>query len=193
MMVMVSNQGNLEFGYMAAKWPGCVGHLYSPGGQRGPWDFMPYALDNGAFAGFDHDEWLALLHWSLRFGQRPLWAVVPDVVANHALTLQLWHRHASEVRARGLRPAFACQDGADFDSVPDDDCMLFLGGTTAWKEAAIGPWCKRFPGRVHVGRVNTWDRLVRCWRAGAVSVDGTGWFHHRQKADLCKFVRETRS
>lgn len=61
---------------------------------------------------------------------------------------------------------------------------------------AIAPWCARFPGRVHVARVNTWDRLIACWRAGAISVDGTGWFHKARKGqnqgnDLRKFLRET--
>ncbi len=44
-----------------------------------------------------------------------------------------------------------------------------------------------------VGRVNRWDRLVRSWRAGAVSVDGTGWFHETngQLAELTKFIDET--
>jgi hypothetical protein len=78
-----------------------------------------------------------------------------------------------------------------FDDVPDEECVVFLGGSTEWKLAAINPWCARFPGRVHVGRVNTWERLVRCWRAGAIAVDGTGWFHRKQLADLTKFLGET--
>lgn len=82
-----------------------------------------------------------------------------------------------------------------FDDIPDDDCVLFLGGTTEWKDDAIGPWCARFPGRVHVGRVNNADRLLRCYHHGAISVDGTGWFHRavrsNQLAQLVRFVKET--
>jgi len=62
--------------------------------------------------------------------------------------------------------------------------------------SAIAPWCARFPGRVHVGRVNGWPRLRASWASGAISVDGTGWFHKgtggaSQAADLRKFLRET--
>jgi hypothetical protein len=86
-----------------------------------------------------------------------------------------------------------------FDDVPDPDCILFVGGSDEWKDAAIEPWCARFPGRVHVARVNTWRRLVTSWRAGAVSIDGTGWFRkgtvakvrETQHSELRKFLRET--
>ncbi|MCC6810533.1 MAG: hypothetical protein IT381_24095, partial [Deltaproteobacteria bacterium] len=177
MIVMVANQTGIEVGFMAARHPGRLGHLYSPGAQRGPWRELPYALDNGAYGSFVNDEawdegaWRSLLRWSVLSGQRPLWAVVPDVVGDRVATLERWHRYHAEVRAFGIRPAFAAQDGMTFEDVPAD-CVVFLGGSTDWKEAAIAPWCARFPGRVHVGRVNKWDRLVRCWRAGAVSVDG---------------------
>jgi hypothetical protein len=126
-------------------------------------------------------------------GVMPLWALVPDVVSNRAATLERWLRYAPIVRAAGLRPAFAAQDGMTFDDVPDGECVIFLGGSTEWKVGAIGPWCDRFPGRVHVARVNTWRRLVACWRAGAISVDGTGWFRKDsgQDRDLRKFLRET--
>lgn len=196
---MVSNRTGIEVGLLAARHPGRIGHLYSPGGERGPWSEIPYALDNGAWPAFLHshewDEarWRALLTWAVMSGVMPLWALVPDVVADRAATLERWARYAPMVRAAGLRPAFAAQDGMTFDDVPDDDCVIFLGGTTPWKVAAIAPWCARFPGRVHVARVNTWGRLVDCWRAGAISIDGTGWFRKGsgQEQDLRKFLRET--
>lgn len=199
LMVMVSNHTSFEMGYLAARHPGRIGHLYSPGAQRGPWQWMPYALDNGAYGAFtsgapwDEHAWRELLRWAALSGQRPLWAIVPDVVADRKATLDQWACFAPEVRAFGFRPALALQDGMTFDDVPDADCILFLGGSTKWKDEAIEPWCKAFPGRVHVGRVNRWDRLVRCWRAGAVSVDGTGWYHKQngQRAELVRFLRET--
>lgn len=96
--------------------------------------------------------------------------------------------YSPNLRQTGWPLAFAVQDGMTFDDVPAD-CVLFLGGSTEWKEAAIKPWCLRFPGRVHVGRVNTWRRLMACYEAGAISVDGTGWFtkHGGQAADLERF------
>jgi len=197
MIVMVSNQNRMEFGWMAGKWPGRVGHLYGPGGKRGPYNFMPYALDNGAYSAweanteFPEEPWRRLLHWGAEQLQQPLWAAVPDKVADRDRTLELWERYSPIVTAAGLRPAFVAQDGMTTDDVPDDDCMVFIGGTDLFKIPAIVPWCAAFPGRVHVGRVNKPDRLNRCYRAGAVSVDGTGWWHHQQRKELQQFLEAT--
>jgi hypothetical protein len=156
---------------------------------------MPYALDNGAFGAFtrkaewDPAPWFALLRWAQWSGQAPLWAIVPDVVGDRSETLKRWEIFAPKVRERGFTPAFAVQDGMTFDDAPGD-CVLFLGGSTEWKLGAIRPWCERFPGRVHVGRVNTVERLLLCYRAGAISVDGTGWFYKQQLAWLLKFLEE---
>ncbi len=204
-MIMPSNQTGIEVGILTMRYPGRIGHLYSPGGQRGPWAEVPYALDNGAWPAHKNgqpwveDEWRALLRWAALSGQRPLWALVPDVVGDREQTIERWHRYVGEIRALGWRPAFALQDGMTFADAPADDSLLFIGGSTEWKERAIGEWCPAFPGRVHVARVNTWRRLVACWRAGAVSVDGTGWFRKgtpgrtgdTQHGELRKFLRET--
>lgn len=208
MIVMVSNDSGMAIGYLAAKHEGQLGHLYSPGGQRGPWHFLPFALDNGAYSAWENDEewseaeWLELLEWAVRaaalLGLRPLWVLVPDVVADRIATLERWRKYAELVKAKGFRCAFAVQDRMTFADVPDDECVIFLGGSLEWKLANIETWCTRFPGRVHVAKVNTWDRLVRCWRAGAISVDGTGWFREgrsigsSQAGDLRKFLRETK-
>lgn len=200
---MVSNDSGIEVGLLAGKYPGRIGHLYAPEGQRGPWHEIPYALDNGAWGAhknnrpWDEASWRALLQWAAMSGIAPRWAVVPDVVANRVGTLVRWSQYAPLVRERGWRCAFAVQDGMTFADVPDDECVLFLGGSTKWKLNAIAPWCAKFPNRVHVARVNTWDRLVKCWRAGAISIDGTGWFRKgrsigdSQANDLRKFLRET--
>jgi hypothetical protein len=133
---------------------------------------------------FDKDAWRRLLEWSAESGQPPLWALVPDSVADRDRTLEKWERFSPVVRAAGFRPAFAVQDGMTFADVPDSDCMLFLGGTTAWKVAAIPTWCARFPGRVHVGRVTEAKRLWLCYESGAASVDGNGWHRITAKPGL---------
>lgn len=202
MLIMVSNATGIEVGLLAGRHPGRIGHLFSPGGERGPWRELPYALDNGAWGAHLNDrkwnesEWRRLLVWAAMSGVRPIWSVVPDVVGNRTETLERWMLFSPIVRSFGFRPAFAVQDGMTFADVPDTECVLFLGGSTEWKLGAIGPWCSRFPGRVHVARVNTWDRLIDCWRAGAISVDGTGWFRKgrggsSQFNDLRKFLNET--
>lgn len=204
-MVQVSNQTGIEIGLMAGKYPGRVGHMYSPGGQCGPWMEIPYALDNDAWPAAknkrprDHTGWLHLLAWAAMSGQQPLFAIVAGKVGDRDETMRMWDRHLPDVLRFGFRPAFAAQDGMTFGDVPLSDCMVFIGGSDEWKEDAIGPWCRQFMGRVHVGRVNTMRRLLLCYHAGAVSVDGTGWFRKgsygnkggSQRADLHKFLRES--
>lgn len=198
--VMVTNHSSLWFGYLAGRYPGSLGHLYSPGGQRGPWHFLPYALDNGAYSAFrrqaawDEGAWFDLLSWAVDRPLKPLWAVVPDVVGDREATLARWRAYLRHVVRRGFTPAFAVQDGMTFRDVPTDDCVLFIGGSTEWKVRSIAPWCSQFPGRVHVARVNDHVRLRHCLEAGAVSVDGTGWHHTKfgQLRRLVHFVSEGR-
>jgi hypothetical protein len=204
MIVMISNATGFDAGLLAGLYPGQIGHLFSPGAQRGPWPEVPYALDNGAYTAFlsgepwDESRWLVLLRWAALAGPLPLWALVPDVVGNRERTIASWERYAHVVRRFGFRAAFALQDGMTFADVPDEECVLFVGGSSEWKDAAIVPWCARFPGRVHVGRVNGWERLHASWKAGAISVDGTGWFHKTNSKNasqfntLRKFLRETK-
>jgi hypothetical protein len=195
--VMLSNQTGANFCYLAGKYEdhGLIGHLYSPGAQTGPHHFFPFALDNGAYGAYkngtewDLEEWKRLLLWAAMCGQMPLWALVPDVVENRTATIDKWHEFSPLVRHYGFRPGFAAQNGMSFDDVPSDDCVIFIGGDDEWKDAAIGPWCARFPGRVHVGRVTEMERLMKCHRAGAVSVDGTGWWHKKSKASAAQYIQ----
>jgi hypothetical protein len=180
MRVLLSNYCGAEIGYLAARYPGALGHLYSPGQQCGPWKFLPYALDNGAFPAFlrgkpfDVGAWRELLAWARVCGQRPTWALVPDVVGDATATLRAWDAYAAETATLGVPLAFAAQDGHEPSDVPDGAEVVFIGGSTEWKRAAITPWCRVFP-RVHVGRINTYRWLRVCEAAGAESVDGTGW------------------
>jgi hypothetical protein len=206
-MVMISNQTGFEAGLLCGIYPNHVGHLYSPGGERGPYPEVKHGYDNNKFncksklfpnkPEWDEARWRLMLRRAALSGVPPLWVLVPDEPGDRDGTLCSWDRYAPEVRAFGFRLAFAVQDGMAFGDVPDDDCVLFLGGGDEWKDAAIKPWCSRFPGRVHVGRVNGMPRLLAAYHAGAVSVDGTGWFHKDnnksggQLAMLRKFLRET--
>lgn len=184
-MVMVTNNNNITVGWLAGQFPGKIGHLYSPGGQRGPYHFIPYALDNGAYSAWAHktpwDEaaWFKLLEWAKLSARDPVWCVVPDVVGDRTATLAQYQRYSGEIERRGWLPAFAVQDGMTKTDVPSG-AVVFVGGTTAWKWRTAEMWCGEFP-RVHVGRVNTYRRLVQCHEWGAESVDGTGWMRGDQK------------
>lgn len=186
MMVMPSNNSKAEVHYLSGRYPGAVGHLYSPGGQRGPYAWLPYALDNGVFGAYTRGQpWEAapfidLLRWATGAAQRPLWAVVPDAVGDAAKTLELWAEWAPRVRAYGVDLAFAAQDGHTPADVPEAADVVFIGGTTDWKRASIKTFCKAHK-RVHVGRINTLKWLRYCRDAGAESCDGTGWFRGDQR------------
>lgn len=178
-MLMVSNQSRPEFHWAAGAYPGRIGHLYSPGGQRDyPW--MPYALDNAAFAAFkEGTPWSAerfetLLSWASR-RRPPLWVLCPDVVGDRSGTLARWAEWAPRLRPYGWPIAFAVQDGMRAADVPADADLIFVGGTTRWKRRGLRGWCRDFP-RVHVGRVNGEKALWTCVEFGAESCDGTGWW-----------------
>lgn len=179
---MLANNTGIRTGYMAGKFPGQVGHLFSPEAQRGPYEFCPYALDNGAF-GHDDDwtpePWVKLLDWARLSGQRPSWALVPDRVGDRDATLARWDEFSPMLSEYGWPLAFAVQDGMTKRDVPPDASVIFVGGSTKWKWDTYRQWCADFP-RVHIGRVNTYRRLWDCHDAGAESTDGTGFMRGDQ-------------
>jgi hypothetical protein len=197
MIVMPANSTGIEFGRLCGMYPSAMGHLLSPGAARGPWPWLPYALDNGAFSAFtrkvafDDNAFLAHCDWARGAGPQPLWVVVPDVVTDAPATLARWREWAPVLRRFGWPLAFAAQDGHEPGDVPLDADVVFIGGSTEWKLHAIQPFCAAHR-RVHVGRVNTYGRLRICADAGAESCDGTGWFRgdRQQLAGLIQFLQE---
>lgn len=170
-----------------------VGHLVTPHTGNRIAEIAstgrPWAADNGCFGGFDERAFLAMLAQiaaverdRLRAGSpvvtRPLWVVVPDVVADAAATLDLWRCWHHQVRAYGLPAAFVAQDGAESLRVPwERMACLFVGGSTEYKESDAAAWlirqAKMHGKLVHVGRVNT-ERRVRLFDGlGLDSIDGT--------------------
>ena len=169
-----------------------IGHLYSPNQQRGPWPWLPFALDNGAFSlwdsktgTFDEERWLGvvlhswrrLLFWTTAQSQRPLWAIVPDRPGDWLETERKWETYAHEVIATGIPLAVAVQNGATVAAVralsPQPD-VIAVGGDTEWKWATAETWLKEFP-RVHLLRCNSPEKLYWLEERGCESCDGTGW------------------
>jgi len=195
MLVMLANNTGSDVGYLAGMYPGKVGHLYSPGAQRGPKWYLPYALDNERFtAGPDWSEakWRKMLDWAKLSGQRPLWALVPDVVGSRSGTIEDWAKYAPILKTYGWTLAFAVQDGMRAEDVPADAEVVFVGGSTEWKWRTYQMWCREFP-HVHIGRVNTYRRLWDCHDAGAKSCDGTGFVRgdQRQLRGLFAYMDES--
>lgn len=198
MILMPSNWSAGHLHYLAGKYPSLLGHLYSPAGQRGPYPWLPYALDNGAYAAwsrnrpFDMSAWLRLLDWAKQSGQAPRWVLIPDAVGDKDLTLYQWSQLADQTRRQyGWPLAFAAQDGMTPGEIPADADVVFIGGSTDWKRQAIHPFSRAF-SRVHVGRVNTYRWLRVCTDAGAESCDGTGWGRgdQQQLAGLIQWLQE---
>lgn len=161
----------------------------------------PWALDNAAFkawrAGRPFDRttfemalWRAFI--SPRY-PRPVFVVVPDVVADAPATFALaeeWLPLLRGGRFEVTSPlAFVVQDGmtedevARFMSAVD---VVFVGGSRVWKWKTAARWCAfahAHGRRCHIGRVGT-PRLLRLAQAaGADSVDSSLPLRSREQFD----------
>lgn len=149
-----------------------------------------FCIDNGCGPGKDGQPgtgwpgtraYLELLsRMSAQSRRRCLFAVAPDVLGDAAATLARSAPFVYKVRAWfGLPVALVAQDGLEDLDVPWYSFdVLFLGGSTAWK---LGPHAAALTAEahargiwVHMGRVNTRQRLRYAVHIGCDSVDGTG-------------------
>lgn len=147
-----------------------------------------YALDNDCFANSripgwwktkGEYSWFKLLDKIGTQKNKPLFCLLPDVVADWPRTVEMAWRYVGEVRDRGLPVAIALQDGCSLEAAsflsPD---WFFVGGSTAWKWQNARRIVKfansSFGIRTHVGRVNGTERLRWCLDMGVDSCDGTG-------------------
>lgn len=140
---------------------------------------LPWAADNGAFSGFKPAEFLEMIKG---IAGKPgcLFVVVPDVVADAAATMDLFLRWGPVVTSFGLPAAFVIQDGQTVEAMPWRKIRaVFIGGTTEYKlsrmAAAITKEARRRRLWVHMGRVNSLQRISYAYRIGCNSVDGSGY------------------
>ena len=188
-MMLIMGNSNRIWHYWAGRYPGSVGVLIGPSYEKkvplDPW--MPFVLDNDAYICFkkqtewDVSKWREMLGRVKMTGLAPLWAAVPDVVANKKATIENWKKYSHEIKAIGWPTAFVVQDGMHPEDVPDAD-VIFVGGSDAWKFPNLKTWTSCFK-RVHCGRVNAIDMIERCEELGCESVDGTGWFMEPSRPD----------
>jgi len=137
---------------------------------------VDWCADNGCFSSKWNEEkwwqWLTNQPRTMRF------AVVPDVVADHAKTLELYKKWGPLMTEAEIPCAFVAQDGAVPDEIPwENIASVFIGGSTEWKlspySAAIVQRANILNIWAHVGRVNSYKRLRYARDIGANSVDGT--------------------
>jgi hypothetical protein len=139
-----------------------------------------WCADNSAFgASYPGDErWFAWLSNHTADRTRCLFAVAPDVVGDASAT---WERSApwlERIRTLGYPAALAAQNGLERLEVPWSKFdALFIGGDTAWKLGGAAQRLiveARYRGKhVHMGRVNSWRRILYASLAGCDSADGT--------------------
>lgn len=146
-----------------------------------------FAIDNGAFSGFDAKSFERILKREQDNKDRCLFVTCPDIVGNARRTLELWQRRRLWIL--GWRTALVAQDGLEELEVPWDelDC-LFVGGGDPWKDSKASMdlvrTAKTLGKHVHIGRVNTYARFKRFADIGADTCDGSGvaMYDHMLKA-----------
>jgi len=148
-----------------------VGSLVTPLNGAIPGDV--YGADNGAYTGFDPDRYRAMLE-RLRSYPGCRFVAVPDVVGDAAATDALWWEWSGEV-AKHLPAAYVSQDGATV--IPRYASALFIGGTTEWKLSDASRSLVQEAHRrhlwIHMGRVNSHQRLRTAQSWGCHSIDGS--------------------
>jgi len=154
-----------------------LGQLITPQAGNRVLPGMPWAADNAAYSNWDSTRFLRMLD---RITGLPhcLFVTVPDAVGDAAATLRRWGDWRQVTATAGHPLAFVAQDGIEATNVPwDEFAVLFVGGTDAYKcsRASIRIICQAVlrGKRVHIGRVNSKDRLLWAFEHGAHSVDGT--------------------
>jgi hypothetical protein len=136
-----------------------------------------FAIDNGAFSGFDRAGFERLLERHKDRQHLCRFVALPDVVASARRTLEAFEYWLE--RVPGWRRALVAQDGLEYLPIPWDQIdAIFIGGSTEWKlgkHAADVIRAAKICGKwVHVGRVNTPGRFEYFDGLGADSIDGTG-------------------
>ena len=139
-----------------------------------------WAADNGCFTNPDLnvEKYLVWLE-NLKPNQETcLFATAPDVVGNAKETWARSRDILPQIRALGYPAALVAQDGIEDEPIKWEafDC-LFIGGSTEWKLSTNTHWLCREAVKqgkwVHMGRVNSYRRLLQARFAGCNSCDGT--------------------
>jgi len=140
-------------------------------------EHQEFAIDNGAFAGFDAAKFRSLLARESSAKHLCRFVTVPDVVGDARRTLEVFDHW--KYLLTGWPLAFAVQDGIEHLPIPWKQIQaVFIGGTTAFKlgqqAKAVIRAAQALDKWVHVGRVNTPGRFEYFEELGADSIDGTG-------------------
>jgi len=157
---------------------------------------LPWAIDNGAYAGFDQPAFHGLLERESHRREHCLFVAVPDVVGSARRTLEVFDHWAP--RLEGWKLALVCQDGQEHLPIPwGGIAAVFIGGGTNWKCSAaavqIIQAAKLLGKHVHVGRVNHPARWKHFENLGVDTVDGSGiaQYSHMREAIAGRHQQES--
>ena len=186
MIIYLGNHSSLEFGYLQGKY-GNMGWLLSPKSlpKTKLRSFIPVAFDNDAYSvkegeAWNEEAWLKMLDKMEKDKVKPAWVLVPDVVGDKRRTLANFFCYRTHISKRDWSVALAVQEGMKPQDIPCTVDVIFVGGKSSkWKFESLPMWTQAFP-RVHVGRVNSLEKLKLCKELGVESVDGTHWFRFRK-------------
>lgn len=181
-----------------------IGILLTPKTSDRPDDFTPdvaniyryVGLDNGCFTEsgrqrFERlglDGYIALGERAIElWGDEMLFATAPDVPMDWRGTLKASLPVLERLRERlPSRAALVLQDGATPENIPWKQIdWVFIGGSTEWKIGPMARACaaearRRHKG-VHMGRVNSLERMRIAQSFGCDSADGTYLLHEIKK------------
>jgi len=156
---------------------------------------LPWAADNDCFNGFDESRYLSMLQ-KIK-GQSPLFVTSPDVVGDAEATISMFYTWEPVIRSYGLPVALVLQDGQEHLDMPWSRInAVFIGGSTEYKLGDKVRWLVReakFRDKwVHMGRVNSNQRLSYARDIGCDSADGSGYsrFPDANIPDALKFLKE---
>ena len=142
----------------------------------------PWAIDNGAYAGFNAHNFKRRISREGRAGKQGcLFVAMPDVVGNARRTMECFDYWASQYH--GVWPlALVAQDGIDDVAIPWGMlAAIFIGGTTSFKSSSsardVAITARTLGKHVHVGRVNDPVRYA-AWVELGDTCGGTGLSKH---------------
>lgn len=164
---------------------------------------LPVACDNSALSGFHAPSFLHMVRNLAPLGL--MWVAAPDSVqwvgdrpvGDACKTLELFREWCPILRGFGVPVALVTQDDAHrYPILWDDIDAIFVGGSDTWKFSApsadICAEAKRRGKLVHVGRVNSRDRMRQAAAIGADTVDGSqfSWWPRKYLPKALRWLGE---
>ena len=158
-----------------------LGILVSPrnlSASRASREGLPWAADNDCYnGGLDVSAYRKMLWESVR-AEGCLFVCAPDVVGDSEATFQLWDEWYHRIAEYGYPVGLVTQDGMTVHDIPWVQVdAIFIGGTDKWKlsdrSREIADECKRLGKWLHMGRVNTRNRVATAKKWNVDSIDGT--------------------